>query len=965
MRLKYSGFILLQKKSKMEISSSDLANVDCVVDQSVQSKTINISDSGEAVLSKDSSRKVLNDSDSNKHKKGEESDNEEQSEGNLSSGLTRARLLPGRRGRAIERRKASTKRWEERKKALLAAARKDVSDTDSITSDDTQLSPVQKARAKNNMDKELEKQKRIAKVLKNLEINLTEKYSALRDASHIDTDSDTRRTRLNKDLHSNTMRENKKELSQKQQTEKQSDTKRNRSSSQEKSMGKENSSLTPKANKATTDNVAKTESRSNDEICIPLSMKAELLIGDTKYIVTSLLAGSQFDKGSLNNLTRCCNVDESSQEKNTDIIDAVQLRRIRPIASNSNTKQFIERCLNIEVEGTELEALRRVQIELVDFVENEMKNKLFGTNCDAARTDKGNACTKHYQKLDQQLKNMIERAIINNIEITLMRDAADMSSKASSQHSTRLSPSFVKAAVNSPKYQPKVMLKRLDLIKLNKLYNIDIKTLKQLVPKNKLAGPFSAISRKRQSVLPIRYNDYNTSALDSDSNESDDAIIQETPRPMNAPNVRTYRNLKHSAGTNIAIIKRMDGSIIKPAVNSVTSSLPSAGQNSVVAAAVNEEKPDYEDVIKIEGAIAENHICGVCGLTFSSRKDVEAHVRTHKVTSTENNATAPQQNQKQKMMRCRRCQEIVEARYVKAHTCKNVMNTHKCYVCNSTFRTEKLLVRHLDNHDQSEFNIEKITNVDSKKQNNNDISKAATSILIVSTKPEKEQKIDASDNTQTILTEKNDVQSDKIANVGEKLNGANAVEKPQKTYTCFVCDKIFTDEEILKDHLQKHCDDLSEGEQNNSKEQYQCAICGDSLESDQALEEHVGKHLFDDEDDNPNLISIGDQENKKSKSETYHCSQCPKMFDSDILLEMHMQAHEEEAAIAEWEKKGINISPYQCMLCEQSEFLDTEEELAIHLNIIHNIHTGDAEVCQLCDRSFRTLEELQEHVATH
>jgi len=275
------------------------------------------------------------------------------------------------------------------------------------------------------------------------------------------------------------------------------------------------------------------------------------------------------------------------------------------------------------------------------------------------------------------------------------------------------------------------------------------------------------------------------------------------------------------------------------------------------------------------------------------------------------------------------------------------------------FRAKNLLLKHLENHD-TKFKLNVIEN---KKLNNTDTLQKI--VAITSVLPQKAQN-QAQGSETTIKTEikneKNDIQSDKITSTGVKLESTENVTKPKETYTCFVCDKIFTDEEVLKDHLQKHCDDESEGEQNNSKEQYQCAICGSTLESDQALEEHVGKHLFDDEDDNPNLISINqgnENESKLKANDSYQCGQCSEMFDSEVLLEMHMHAHLEEVAIAEWEQQGLKIYQYQCMLCD--ELCNTEKELSEHLDI----HNANAHVCQLCDKPFRTLEDLQEHVATH
>lgn len=734
------------------------------------------------------------------------------------SGPMRARLLPARRGRNIERRKAYTKRWVERKKALLASIGENVSDTDSIASDDVQLSPVQKARAKTNADKEIERQKKIARALKNLEknleINLTEKYATLRDK---DTDSDTRRTRLSKEIHSSPSQQSKKNSLN--QIGKKNIVQGNKSSL--------NSSMEIPENSPTlTDNIIldgarKSDAQVDDQIFTPYSMKSELVVGDITYAVTStliLVDPLNNDKQDLNNVIKDSkSFSPDEREKNTDIIDAVQLRRVNPPTntnSKSNSKQLVERCLNIEVEGNELAVLKRVQYQLADFVEREMKNKLLGmsdvTDKKTDKTDKTNSATHLHQKLDQKLKDIIEIAIKKNIESSVWRK----------DDCQEFPPTSLKLAMNSFRYQPKVLIKRLDIAKESKRYNIKNAHILKQMSRNKLIGPFSVITRKRQSIPPVRYGDYNTSALDSDSDVSDDnddddddydnAAIHETPK---APYSRKHGN-PATRQSSIITVKSMENK-------------------------QDEQKADYEEAIRI----AENHICGVCGLTFHSRKDVEAHVRTHKVISSvsatqivvqNENATTSSKTMgkqgKQKMMRCKRCHEIVEARLVKAHVCKSTL--HKCYVCDSMFRTKNLLAKHLESHDHSEFNI--VNAIGNKKINNSDALLKIISTASTSPQKDQAQGTETATKTQATLNEKNDIQSDKITSTGGKLDSTENVKKPKETYTCFVCDKIFTDEEILKDHLQKHCDDLSEGEQSNSKEQYQCAICGNTLESDQA-----------------------------------------------------------------------------------------------------------------------------------
>lgn len=326
-----------------------------------------------------------------------------------------------KRTKVTERRKASTKRWVARKKALIAATGEDASDSESGNSD-SQLSPVQKARAKTNAEKEAERQRRLAKALRHLATDMV--------GEKIVPVEESRRTR------SRTIEE---------------------------------------------------------ENFPPRSVRAELEMGDATYIVTSTLffAEAQNSPVKDKSVSKTGQGSGDEMEENTDIIDAVQLRRINP---PNKENSFFERCLNIEVEGSELEALERVQQELAIFVEKDMKQKMMTP--ESPQNTRG----KRGKDLDTQLKNIVEKAIRKNYE------ASQNSDSGTSRSSPKVvSPAFMEAAMRSKIFQPKVVVQKMEIDETNK------GTTNQPVNNLENEPPAMMVRERRAITTPLRYQDYEIS----------------------------------------------------------------------------------------------------------------------------------------------------------------------------------------------------------------------------------------------------------------------------------------------------------------------------------------------------------------------------------------------------------------------------------------------------------------------
>ncbi|KAJ8668221.1 hypothetical protein QAD02_009884 [Eretmocerus hayati] len=377
---------------------------------------------------------------------------------------------------------------------------------------------------------------------------------------------------------------------------------------------------------------------------------------------------------------------------------------------------------------------------------------------------------------------------------------------------------------------------------------------------------------------------------------------------------------------------------------------PIVANNSVVAAKPPTPSPKVTNNVVGSNtptpAKRQRHICGICGEELFSKEAAEAHVKNHNVdTIPKSNSshlaneklvtsipavTAPLQKHKPKLMRCKRCQAIVEAKHVKTHVCSSVK--FNCTLCDCSFGVEHLLKAHMDTH-KKKAQVKAVPVVERNKH--------------------------------AKVTDNSHAKSPRAAPVQVNDSDDVVVEKNSRNYTCFVCDKVFVDEEQMKDHLQMHCEEATDDI--NEKGGFQCAFCGEKFQSEESLESHVSKHLNEDGDEKIKLmINLETQRDRRRKT-YFKCDQCDETFSTPLQLAMHLPVHDEEEGGMDDDsdkeqnqlEEEVTTEHYVCSICD--EMFDSQEDLSEHLDV----HNGNAHVCILCEKPFSNIKDLQEHVATH
>ncbi|XP_028041816.1 zinc finger and BTB domain-containing protein 41-like isoform X1 [Bombyx mandarina] len=175
---------------------------------------------------------------------------------------------------------------------------------------------------------------------------------------------------------------------------------------------------------------------------------------------------------------------------------------------------------------------------------------------------------------------------------------------------------------------------------------------------------------------------------------------------------------------------------------------------------------------------------------------------------------------------------------------------------------------------------------------------------------------------------------------------ANGTQVP-----CHLCGRIFMDTTNLKQHLKRFHN------QKNNNRTYSCSVCGKSYSNQGAVRTHMIKHI-----------------NRK-----FNCDKCPSTFSSPYTLNQHKKKHDDVTALHHCETCDVTYNSrkslmahkrntfahqqtvFACRACNR--LCPTKRSLESHMAAVHSA-TKDF-CCEVCDARYTNRKSWVRHVATH
>ena len=200
---------------------------------------------------------------------------------------------------------------------------------------------------------------------------------------------------------------------------------------------------------------------------------------------------------------------------------------------------------------------------------------------------------------------------------------------------------------------------------------------------------------------------------------------------------------------------------------------------------------------------------------------------------------------------------------------------------------------------------------------------------------------------------------------GDNAKNARKVEQKPRRFACSVCNKFFESPSKVQRHMSVHKNEndqdldtiMKDGittevrvpRSNNYK--YECKFCGKKVESPSKLERHMNVH-------DPNR-----RENRGvNKFRPYGCDNCPLRFWDELAMERHMIIHSE--AVVESKIEHPEDHHFVCVIClaTTTQYDDLFTHMRSHKD---EIDISEAIICQLCNKSFGSLQNIIRHARTH